>query len=769
MTFETANNFGELRLKAIELARLYSGRNWNTNYEHDPGLTMLEILTNALALENKACDALMREEVFHVEARGPRWQEAAPGVFYYLPGARIPAPGDVAAVAVSRAEIVNAAESIPGVHRSRLMRERDGWALSVMFAPVAPSPRPFSFAPFGAATPATEKRRKSILGRVNDLLRQARPLCEEQVRPREMRCEFLELSVHLDLADDACRDSAAAFFMNTARDILLGRDEPLDNFTPSMLAGLLQASLRQEHACRGILGISGLTLNSIADRMETGENAEAGGVSPHPERGDTSAALCLKPGFDVFYPVEWHISTRARGDRRELDLDAIRRAACMADRLLLERLSAGQWEKHPEESPPEPGDLGIARRPCPASLHTQLPPVYGLTPETLDPGHEALESVRQMQGWLLFFEQLMAEALEPLRNAPSLFTPELITAASLCPEKRTPLWQALRSPVNSADSPENARLTPEELLTFNRERLRFLAALQGEKPLFENVRFLPEHCGPERLLELEAFRLSLLPLLNGVRLARRIPAHAPHGLHGSLNPLSLRLSLLLLPFSQCSLFPRALFEIRAHTNPACGHEEFRCCIHAEPANRAEAGPHTARLVVNQAARSLEEAEFQGLAALRLACLPRLYRACGRRLRVGHAAEVAELWVNGRLDASDGSLEDLAEENARWARSFLPPWVEVLEYAALGENRPFEIAVLAEAEPVPPECRSELAAAMRREIPAHLRAIVFFLDKGRREAVQDVFFRDLPDDTHAAEDCRYRELLGLLRELEAEGL
>ena len=258
MNFETAGPFEALRLEALELARFYSGKQWNTEYEHDPGLTMLEIFVNALALEHTTCDALMRRNLFSLETGTPRWKEVAPGkaVFHYSPGTCIPERADFAATPVSREELLTAVESVSGVHKAFLVREGGGWVLPVMLAPVAVAPWPISLTPFTGALPATEVRRKRLLEQVDAILRAARPLCEWRVHAREMRCQYLALSAYLDVEDAACPVSAAAAFMNATRDTLLGRGKPLICFTPTLLTGQLQSILQEGHAVSGISGVT---------------------------------------------------------------------------------------------------------------------------------------------------------------------------------------------------------------------------------------------------------------------------------------------------------------------------------------------------------------------------------------------------------------------------------------------------------------------------------------------------------------------------------
>lgn len=326
----------------------------------------------------------------------------------------------------------------------------------------------------------------------------------------------------------------------------------------------------------------------------------------------------------------------------------------------------------------------------------------------------------------------------------------------------------------------------------------------------------------ERYNRLLAVWLRALPRLNGRRLLRRWRDGGNFLESGGLSPLEERISMLLLPYqaaaackaagtagqpygaagsqnraageasenqsgdSTQSLDWRNCFEMRKTANGLTGRDEYRCYI------RDARG--RLRIVCTQLAPTPEQAELVAAAALRLAALPVHYHVEQGRVRIGWLAELhlpeacaeskgAASGGQSRQNCPDfpsdktegtpktgpgtrsGSLRREVRRAVEWARSLLPPWVCVLDYSELGEARPFELAVLAEAELVPPRRREAVEARIRAHVPAHLLPRVFFVSPEQRRRA-DALLHAPDSANYESLHLRYSGLLDLLRELEA---
>jgi hypothetical protein len=90
---------------------------------------------------------------------------------------------------------------------------------------------------------------------------------------------------------------------------------------------------------------------------------------------------------------------------------------------------------------------------------------------------------------------------------------------------------------------------------------------------------------------------------------------------------------------------------------------------------------------------------------------------------------------------------------------------VLDYAELGQNRPFEIAVLL-TDAVPAGFRAATRKLVEQQLPAHLLAGIYFVGPEIRARVEHLLHE--PGETgYAPWSQRYEQLSELLKELKAD--
>ena len=685
-----ASEYGAFLREARELAVFFSGRNWNAGSEHDPGLTQLEILTNALALVCERYDQAFAEGgLFVAPGSGTGWATGpdSADMFFLANDANLPEAEEFHAEPAVREDLCRDMESLAGLRRVWIVRrdETSGPEMLVEFAPVLDM-RGEAFALNGQSADAAHilKRKREILEEAADRCRRLRGAGQPALGVREVRLTPLQAEINAilpDMPERAKLPALAADLLLAADDYLRPRYEPRSAAVPRELAACLAARLSEK----------GADNVSVTVRLSAASGNASGGYDEQR----------LASGDDAFAVSHWQIGISSGASLLELSAREIRKAEYLARLALAAESRMAVAAARPEK--PFPPDL---REP---KLHEQFPELYKAAGENIDDPVRWGE-VRQFQGWLLLFEQLLADALHLLRNSPALFA-----AGATRPEN----WfaargGALQKLLTDETAYKAGILEAAEAGGFAArccDLLLHLAALQGEEPWCGRERIAEED---SRWPEILACWLRHLPWLNGRRMSAAMwPEYSDSG----LSPLEARLTMLLLLYGKrLPLAARQFFDIRVVRDALTGRDEYRCYI--RDADRA------LRIVCLLVGRSPEEAARAGMMALSFARLPEHYHRT--------ATGVTIAWVAVLADAAGGAADDeRIRETAAWAASLLPPWLRVLEYPILGETHPFEALVLLEEEAVPAEMRDELRERISAHMPAHVLPHVAFLSREER--------------------------------------
>ncbi|MFT4300317.1 MAG: hypothetical protein QM579_01040, partial [Desulfovibrio sp.] len=597
------------------------------------------------------------------------------------------------------------------------------------FAPVLPTDGTgFALPPETAQTQSGREQKERILREVNSRLVQWQQLCRPVLRAEEIRLDPLEADVTLELAVSPVEPRAllalVAELMTTAEEYLRPSGAIPHAIRPSVMNAFLahffqDANVNVRDAV--LKGIHALSLRNAAGKSVL-----------------TKEVLSLGKGYDAFAISKWNIRVGRAGFYEELNMEELRHAAYLAECHLTEKLRQQQW-RITETLEPQPKTTeypSITEEASkPAFLHEQLPACYNAASVENGKTGKNLAEARQLQGWLLLFEQLLADALLPLRNPSALFAPRTPEPEELCADTESPLLCVLTDGPSYRSGMGDAVRQGGDFLRRCEALLLHLAALQGEEPWFlpeyTNQDSSPPSTTAEHRLELLAYWLRHLPWLNGRRLLKNSPQAEMLQINAGNDPLEQRLALLLLPFTLNGPAPaQRFFDIRLERNTTTEQDEYRCYI-----RDAE---QRLRIICKIAASSLEEAEFIGLHVMRLAGYAEQYHITDEDIRIGWLAALAE---EDSPMASDAPLSpfDRISKTTAWAKALLPAWVKVVDYEAIGENRPFEMAVFLEQALVPPAWRPSLEQAIQKHIPAHILAHVFFINPEERRLMDALLY------------------------------
>lgn len=901
-THQTANGYAEYLERAVRLAEFYSARHWSALRAHDPGLTILQILTNALALAHERNHERLRSPGLFRQAgeRPARWKEPAASEgggakkateqagqdasgqggqrLLFQPRLEPPSCADFVPMPSSRVDIRAAVERIPGLRKAWFAEDgspaefaaggRAGGGagrnttpeagsegtlgtgqskprLLLEFAPVLSLYLPESISEaleFGKESGSAggkngrqRRNKKRLLREAARLLSAGRGLGQPVLECREARPAGLVVEIDLEGADDPSGGGAGfgaessgrhdfyrTEFQSALAALMLAVERGLrgDESPPRLLeAAELLTGLRAEAELTGELAAVGLALLGLRLAFDEPELAEQAAASPGTERGEAAPERVELPDeFDCFRVAAWRVNVIGAGGRAALPEGCVDQAAGLAGRRLVDYLWRERWRRN-TQAQAEPVGPGGGRSEAPPRdfLFAQFPDLYRLkralsSEKSVREESGELSGVArpdpaealQLHGWLLLFEQLLADAGVAFEEPEKFFSPVARHASSLVADSGHPLLDRLAGP--DLAEKQAAMLRGERFyLERCRSLLLHLAALQGEEPWFapEDLRLEDEHgrmLAPERseyYNRLLAVWLRALPRLNGRRLLRRWHEGGNFLESGGLSPLEERISMLLLPCQAAwaearrgedeaagpmgesgggpgggphgrtfhaddFLIGRGHYEMRKFGNALTGRNEYRCYI------RDSGGG--LRIVCTLLSPTPERAELTAATALRLAALPEHYHLEGGRVRIGWLAELhdpenppaAVAAANGQAER----LNRLIRDTVQWARAIQPPWVCVLDYTELGENRPFELAVLVEAELVPPRRRASMAGAIRAHVPAHLLPRLFFVSPARRR-LADTLLHAPDSANYESLHARYAGLLKLLKELEDE--
>lgn len=299
----------------------------------------------------------------------------------------------------------------------------------------------------------TQARRDEVLADVREALESARNLCEDVVEVRAVRAEYFALCAEVDLEGDADATDAAAQLLFAIGEALApavpahdlatmrsrGRTLPEILDGPRLAHGfvddaeLLAAALPAEIRLSDLIGVAmdvpgvrsirSIVLNPIARDDEADE--DAANAAPQEVEGD--AVPLSNP---------WRIPVRS-GRQPRLSLNhgrltfakrglpvqgwnvAARPPAVSARLAALQEAARARLETPVGSVLPAPV-FGRSRAVADwTSFQHDFPALYGIGPQGLGERADARRRTQalQLQGWLLFFDQLMADQLALLASA----------------------------------------------------------------------------------------------------------------------------------------------------------------------------------------------------------------------------------------------------------------------------------------------------------------------------------------------------------------
>jgi len=430
---EPAFDARALFAEGLERLRQSSRALWTDHNAHDPGITMLELLSHALT--EVAYRASLPFPDLIARAGGP-----AAAAQFHAPRRILPNRALteldwrkwlIDLDGVKNAWVEPAEGPLRGLYRARI-EFMDGIA--------------------------TQAAREQVLKAARGALEAARNLCEDWTEVRAVRCQYFALCAEVELADAADPAEAAAQLLFAAGEALappvpsrrldemLARGRTLAEIFDGPLlqhgfiddadlrATALPAELRLSdliatlQAQPGVRGLREVLLSPLRRADEDDEQApdatpEQVAAEPLPlpspwripVRAGRLPRLSLNQGRLVFskrgLPVAgWNIAQTPAPVRARLA--ALREAA----RLRVETLAD---TADPPLPPGQPRDLADWR-----SVQFDFPAVYGIGAAGLGERAGAARRAQalQLQGWLLFFDQLMANQLALLARAASRFS-----------------------------------------------------------------------------------------------------------------------------------------------------------------------------------------------------------------------------------------------------------------------------------------------------------------------------------------------------------
>ncbi|UQZ88717.1 hypothetical protein C4J81_05665 [Deltaproteobacteria bacterium Smac51] len=754
MTRHIAEKYEEILAEAKKLAAFYSGRKWRLDAQHDPGLTTLQLLANAVALADENYQKIIDSPGLFKSVGGlRRWRpnpQAEDSLVFHQELESLEKKDFQTRPAVRR-DLCSAAEKVPGIAAAWILPDEGGPRLVFEFAPALPVPT--------GSLPLQMKDFEKYQGRPAQVVRRElealtsshRGLGQPVLPVRAVAFTDIAVSLNITTAEPrAASRSAIDFVIRFLARLIPAAAaylRPVEGPRRSVGAADMYNSLSAAVIVPGI-EISGLRLN------RTGEAQSADWLRAGHDR------LEAAEGCDGFQITLWRIVVNPGPEQHELSASELEMAAFLADREILEKL----W---PKWFPPEPQTAVNDETPAAIVkndfLHRQFPAFYqlddrdaGLSGQSAADGRA--ESL-QFQGLLFLFEEILRDTESLMTRPDQLFQPLIHLAADMESAGENPLLDKLTDPLAFQHKFD------ELLHRSGRDRniLTYLAALQGEEPWFgpaqitgaAEVDGMTIHQWYDYLL---AAWLRRLPDLNG----RRLESHSRPGGQfvsaGPDSPLESRLGLLMLPFQTSDPRPdQFYFDMRKSANRISGHDEYRCYIRDAEGRL--------RLIVRHMSASPEEAEGLARLALRLAANPSEYRAGPEVVHVGWLAELpGREHVEGDGQYPGNSMFGAIEDTVEWASSLLPVWIRVVEYLELEAERPFEVAVLADEAAVPLRWRDWLVRSIRREVPAHVLPRTFFLNSEEIKEYEAIV-HDLGASGHIGGSHRRLDLLNFLTMLE----
>jgi hypothetical protein len=427
---------GELFQRGLDLVRRLAGRSWTDHNIHDPGITMLEILAYALTdLGNRASlaiedlltgetdDAPLRTQFFTAEDILP----SSPLTELDYRKLLIDLPGIKNAWLVRGGPVLYA-----DTHAGELRWTKTGEPNEVE-VPLAGIHDVLLECLEHVSDPA------SVIVKARECLDANRNLCQDFENIRIVESQQFNLCCALDIAPTADQDAVAAEVMfrvgeymapsvpiytleeMQARTHADGRRYSTDEIfmgpllqggfiaDEDLLAARLPSELRLSDIIHVIMNVPGVI--ALRDILINPSGASSGPKEPWilPVKPGHKPELNREQSRVTVYKDEMFVGLdKARVEQLTQDLRSEERAKDETQRRSVRSIPVGQ-------------PLRIAEY---YSLQNHFPAVYGLSEEGLPQNASALRHVQadQLKGYLLFFDQLIADALAQLSRLRSLYS-----------------------------------------------------------------------------------------------------------------------------------------------------------------------------------------------------------------------------------------------------------------------------------------------------------------------------------------------------------
>lgn len=738
-----------------ERTSYYSGKQWSTESEHDPGLTSMQLLANALALLEEKYTALLDKPSIFSNTSYSAWHPTPEDqkIFHFKPHFTAPTKQDFKTIPAVSEDIRNMAEKSPGIKRAWTSKANpEHPVLLVEFAEVMPALNNDG----NNEEEVSAKQKTKILHALAVRLQEFQGFCQPVLPVRE--AVPFPLCMHIALQCELHEINGNALQKKGV---------------PAQIAAAMNAVGEFLYS-----GIQAKTSFQLVDLQSYLENVSS--VQCTSFIGDTHTALenekffhgyeqiTLSEEHDFFHITQWSFSLEHLAHRRDASPDEIHIAKHLQSLSDLHTVWTEQWfepekqiaeSKETQEDSPIP--LSDTLKADQILVHKQFPACYNLDKEN---GNVSAENL-QMQGWLLLFEQLLADMEKPLSLASEncidryfQFSPlELANLVGLVPHASLDKLSAVGKYEEKLMSMTSKETHFSQL---PKTMLKYLAALQGEETwaCYEDTeKYTREEkeSQAKRILDEEniAFWLRGLAMSNGRRLSnnRRIGVRQ-FELGGNI--LEDRLSVLLRALRSCRpKLSQRNFTICLSPNPVTGEDEFRCYIF-DSAKKL-------RIICDVMAPSPEEAERIAFMVLHFAKIPKHYFLDGEKIRIGWLAKLPAV---DSLAKDSVDVSSQIKECVEWVKTLLAPWVKVISYEDLGEPLPYCLAVLVAEEDVPQKHRETLEIGIRKQIPAHLFPRVFFLNQKDKKRV-DLLSQEADGLGFSTEHARFSELRNILRQYE----
>ncbi len=653
--------------QALALLETSTGKLWDDRGEHDPGVTLLELLCYALGrvmADYRVDDASLfaipdRAGWYGTPRDGHDWFTYHPGIEpwpvkrVWLDSAPVSA-ADYRRLLMSGGHVV-AAWVDPEPARQACCRE--GWPAWVEFPPSMPP-----------------DERHAALAALHRQAWRARGLGQGPLTVHEIRPAHTVLTVQATLSPGVDATTGLARIIDAVENVLRPI-APLDRAPMPTQTIDIDAVRLAVLACPEIAGVGALHLEPVT----TPDGMSGKGSCSTVASVDATFQNTMPPP-DI--PAAFHLAARYRAARSRAIRDT---------------------DRDGEGAAPAP------YRPTPyRSVQNWFPEVYGFSGvETF--AAERAAGIRQFQGLIIMLEQVLADAAQPCAEASAWLSGQRLDPDDLVgPIKDCPAVAALGQSEETYRQALARHRAGDDLPVLSNALAVHLASRQGHAPLSRS--------DTARIDRLFSSWLTALPFLDRNRLgAHPEPAVHPGPGDAAASPLEQSLGFLLARHASTNREDwRDRVGVLRETNPVAGENEYRAYIKGYDDRVDWAG--------TRMFRHLEAAVQDGARMVAAMADPSRYRVRTRPAVVVSVVddrhESAAVWMYplSGYDAAAAAVR----KSVRHGRTIGLPWVRILEGARLcGQALAGCLVVLLDGHDIPVDNRTDIEQEAADLLPAHL--------------------------------------------------